>query len=444
MTILEAGAQWRSRRVSSRELTLAAIGQIERHNPALNAFLTITADEALTAAAQADDELARGVDRGPLHGLPIAHKDLFDTAGTRTTYGSILFTNHMPDRDADVVAALRRGGAISLGKLGLHELAYGITSTNPHYGAVRNPWNPEHVPGGSSGGSGVAVATGMAFLATGTDTGGSIRIPASFCGVAGLKPTYGLLSTAGCRPLSESLDHMGPLTATAADLAPAMECLTSDPAWRTLPAAPSGKWRIGVPGNFFFDHALPEVAEAVRRAAALGGEVVPVRVEAVEELVDLAIAIILAEAADSASDILEHRAQIGADVLARFDQGRAQDPQKYVRAQRMRIAATRRFVQVFDHCDVLITPASPTPAPAIGNNTLTLNGVEYDLRLATTRLVRPINLAGIPAVSMPCGLASNGLPMGLQILAPHFADARAVAVACAIERQLAPIIRPWN
>ena len=444
MTIREAGRLLRARKISSRELTESAIRQIDRHNPTLNAFLTITAEEALAAARRADEELARGQDRGPLHGIPVAHKDLFDTAGTRTTYGSILFTNHIPSQDADFVAAWKAGGAVCLGKLGLHELAYGITSANPHFGPVRNPWNPEHIPGGSSGGSGAAVAAGMVLAASGTDTGGSIRIPASFCGVVGFKPTYGLLSTAGCRPLAESLDHMGPLVSRASDLAPVMACLTGETSWLSLPPIPP-TLRVGVPENFFFDHALPEVTAAVHEAASRSGvPVVPVRIEAAEELVDQALAIILAEAADSAADIRHQRDRIGADVLARFDQGLAQDPAVYLRAQRRRVAASRQFLSVFRQCDVLLTPAAPTPAPRIGDNTLTLRGVDYDLRLATTRLVRPINLVGIPAVSLPGGLAANGLPLGLQILAPAHRDPLAVAFAVHLEERLPPIIAPWN
>ncbi|MDX2180110.1 MAG: amidase [Bryobacteraceae bacterium] len=440
MTIAQARAALRRKQVSSVELVETCLKAISARNPELNAFITITAEEALAAARAADRELAEGRDRGPLHGIPIAHKDLFDTAGVRTTYGSKIFANHVPDRDAALVKKLKDAGAVSLGKLGLHELAYGITSNNPHFGAVRNPFDPSRIPGGSSGGSGVAVATGMALMATGTDTGGSIRIPASFCGIAGLKPTFGLISTEGCRAVAESLDTMGPMAATAEDVALSMEAIAVPS--KPFPLdAPAGL-RLGIPENFFFDHALPEVSAAVDQAAkASGFELVRVRVDGIEELHDIAFAIILAEGADSASDIFfgsgDRRADIGPDILARYEAGRAQDPAKYLRAQRERVAATRRFLQVFDSCDVLLTPATPVPAPKLGEDKMTLGGREYDLRVAVTRLARPVNVTGVPALALPGGRDGGGLPIGLQLLGRRHEDAIVVAAGVAIERGLA-------
>lgn len=446
MTIQEAGALLRTRKISSVELVRQSLATIDKLNPSLNAFITITADAAMARAKRADDELSRGVDRGPLHGIPVAHKDLFDTAGVRTTYGSKIFTNHIPSQDADVVQLLDRGGAVSLGKLGLHELAYGITSANPHFGPVRNPWNPDRIPGGSSGGSGTAVATGMVMLASGTDTGGSIRIPAAFCGIAGLKPTYGLISTRGCRPLSESLDHMGPMAATVADVALGMEVLTRrkyDLSGESLRGI-----RVGVPENFFFDHALPEVVEATQRtvdaAKNAGAEIVSVKIEAAEELVECALAIILAEGADSATDIWDRLADLGDDVRARFIQGRAADLNMYLKAQRRRVDAARRFLRVFESCDIVLTPASPLPAPRAGDSKLTLGGKEYDVRLACTRLVRPINLLGNPALALPSGLSSDKLPLSIQLIGRHYEDAPLLRVGHAIERRIPPIIPTWN
>ncbi|MCX6591918.1 MAG: amidase [Acidobacteria bacterium] len=441
MNIREAGAALRAKQVSSVELTTECLRQIDRHNARVNAFLTVTAEAALEAACQADAELAAGTGRGPLHGIPIAHKDLFDTAGVRTTYGSRIFADHVPTQDADVVAILKQAGAVSLGKLGLHEFAYGITSSNPHFGPVRNPWDVERIPGGSSGGSGVATAMGMCFMATGTDTGGSIRIPASFCGVSGLKPTFGKLSTAGCRALSESLDHMGPLARTVGDVAASYDALTGKASSLELPKG----LRLGIPQNFFFDHSLPEVTAAVHRAAQFSGcEIVPVTIDAGEELVDLALKIIFAEAADQMVDLWDRRDEFGADVRARFEQGHAQDPQLYLRAQRHRVAAERRFLKVFEHCDVLLTPASPTPAPKIGDNVLSLNGVEYDLRLATTRLARPINLLGIPALSLPGGLTSDKLPIGLQLLGRHHEEEALLQVGAQMEQGIGPLKPVWE
>ncbi len=441
MNIREAGAALRAKQVSSVELTTECLRQIDRHNARVNAFLTVTAQAALDAARAADAELAAGTDRGPLHGIPIAHKDLFDTAGVRTTYGSKIFTDHIPEADADVVSILKQAGAVSLGKLGLHEFAYGITSSNPHFGPVRNPWDTERIPGGSSGGSGVATAMGMCFMATGTDTGGSIRIPASFCGVSGLKPTFGKISTAGCRALSESLDHMGPLARTVGDVAASYEALTGRGCSLGLPHG----LRLGIPQNFFFDHSLPEVTAAVQRAAQFSGcEIVPITIDAAEDLVDLALTIIFAEAADQMGDLWDRRSEFGADVLARFEQGRAQDPLLYLRAQRHRVAASRRFMKVFEQCDVLLTPASPTPAPKIGDNLLQLNGVDYDLRLATTRVARPINLLGIPALSLPGGLTAEKLPIGLQLLGRHHEEETLLQVGAQMEQGIGPLTPVWE
>ena len=219
MTILEAGVALHARKISVLELTEECLGRIARRNPELNAFITVTEESARARATKMDREIAAGVIRGPLHGIPVAHKDLICTKDVRTTSGSKLFENFVPDHDAAVVRKLDTAGVVMLGKTGLHELAYGVTSDNPHFGAIRNPHDPERVPGGSSGGSGVAVSTGMALMATGTDTGGSIRIPASYCGVVGLKPTYGLVDRSGVKPLGLSLDHVGPLTMTVRDAA---------------------------------------------------------------------------------------------------------------------------------------------------------------------------------------------------------------------------------
>src|SRR6204780_3949728 len=250
MTIAEAAQALRSRRVSSVELTRQCLDQIEKLNPVLNAFITVTGDSALVRAEGLDRELAQGVDRGRLHGIPIAHKDLMWTKGVRTTSGSKVFADFVPDRDAPVVQKLAEAGAVMVGKAGLHELAYGITSDNPHFGTIRNPRNPEHSPGGSSGGSAVAVATGMAFVATGTDTGGSIRVPASFCGVVGLKPTYGLIDRSGVQPLGLSLDHVGPLARTVDDVRVALDAM-SDGARRKPAPASIAKIRVGLPENFY-------------------------------------------------------------------------------------------------------------------------------------------------------------------------------------------------
>jgi aspartyl-tRNA(Asn)/glutamyl-tRNA(Gln) amidotransferase subunit A len=425
VTIREAAGALRSRRVSSVELTGQCLDQIAKLNPILNAFITVTGDSALARAQQLDRELAQGVDRGPLHGIPIAHKDLMWTKGVRTTSGSKIFADFVPDRDAAVVDKLAAAGVVMVGKAGLHELAYGITSNNPHFGAIRNSRNPDHSPGGSSGGSGVAVATGMAFLATGTDTGGSIRVPASFCGVAGLKPTYGLVDRAGVQPLGLSLDHVGPLARTVDDVRIALDAM-ADPAQRKLAPAALSEIRVGLPENFYFDTVAPEVKAAVqkaaRRADELGARVIPVQVPDVEALNTVGLTILLSEATAVHQAHLDHRGDFGADVLALLDQGSLIPAADYINAQRVRKALLKDFHALFRTIDCLFTPTTPITAPQIGQTETTLEGVQYDTRMLTTRFVRGFNALGFPALSIPCGSSPEGLPIGLQLIARPFEE----------------------
>jgi aspartyl-tRNA(Asn)/glutamyl-tRNA(Gln) amidotransferase subunit A len=449
MTIREAAESLRARRFSSLELTTSALGRIERLNPQLNAFITVTAEQALERARQADRELAAGRDRGPLHGIPIAHKDLIATRGVRTTAGSRLYQNYLPAEDATVVEKLDAAGAVSLGKLNLHELAFGITSANPHFGAVHNPWNTGHIPGGSSGGSGAAVAAGIVYAAMGSDTGGSIRVPAAFCGTVGLKPTYGRVSRHGVFPLAYSLDHMGPLTRTVRDAAMVLNAIAGhdprDPASSRHPAADYVPdegcnirgLRLGVPENFFFERLDSDVESAVRgaiaRAASLGAEIRPVTVPDVAALNVVARVILMAEAAATLEPNLENRDLFGADVLALLDQGRLLAATDYVNAQRLRRRMQHAFAALWNAVDCLLIPTAPITAPAIGQSTVRLKGSEEDVRLATTRLVRGINALGWPALSIPCGLSGSGLPIGLQIVGPPFAEALVLRIGAALE-----------
>ena len=448
MTILEAASRLRARSVSSEELTRASLATIARLNGQLNAFLTVLEETALARARAMDAELAAGRNRGPLHGIPVAVKDVFSTRGVRTTCGSRLFADFVPSIDAAVVEKLDAAGAVLVGKTGMHELAYGITSNNPHFGAVRNPWDPARIPGGSSGGSGAAVASGMVFMAMGSDTGGSIRIPASFCGVVGLKPTSGRVSRYGVRPLDFSLDHMGPLARTAQDAAVALEALAGwDPRDDTSSRRPVSKYlpdaqpsiagvRIGVPENFYFQRVDPEVAAAVRRtiqeAEALEAQTVPVRVPDIAALNAVSRVILLAEASAVMEPYMDRRGEIGADVLALLDQGRLLPATDYINAQRLRRVFMRDFAKLWGEVDCLITPTTPITAPRIGETAATIDGQTDDVRLASTRLVRGFNVVGLPAISVPCGLDSRGLPMGMQIVARPFAEAMVFRVAQAL------------
>jgi aspartyl-tRNA(Asn)/glutamyl-tRNA(Gln) amidotransferase subunit A len=437
VTILEAGQALRSRTVSCLELTDRCLDHIAKLNPRLNAFITVAAESARAQAQALDRELANGQDRGPFHGIPIAHKDLISTNGVRTTSGSKLFRDYIPTADAPIVKRLTASGAVMLGKTGLHELAYGITSDNPHFGTIRNPRDPARTPGGSSGGSGVAVATDMAFLATGTDTGGSIRIPASFCGVVGLKPTYGLVDRSGVQPLGLSLDHIGPLTRTVADAGVALLAMLDSDA-RLRPAPASCQYiRIGLPENFYFTHVSSEVRDAVQKAAQaaerIGARVTPVKVPDIDALNDTGRVILLAEASAVYQPYFSRREDFGADVLALLDQGRLVPATDYVNAQRIRKILVGEFDSLFSGIDCLLTPTTPTTAPLIGQRQVELDGEMMDTRLATTRLVRGINVLGFPALSMPCGKSAQGLPIGVQLIARPFEEQLLLALGEALE-----------
>jgi aspartyl-tRNA(Asn)/glutamyl-tRNA(Gln) amidotransferase subunit A len=446
VNITEAGRLLRANQISCLELVEEAIASAGKHAD-LNAFITLTADEARAQARTLDRDLREGRDRGPLHGIPIAHKDLYFTRGIRTTNGSKLFAGFVPEYDAAVVAKLQDAGAVMLGKLNMHELAYGITSGNPHFGPVRNPHDRECIPGGSSGGSGVAVANGTVFCGTGSDTGGSIRIPASYCGTIGLKPTFGRVSRHGCFPLGLSLDHMGPLTRTVDDAAIILNVIAGRDAndeatvyhrsedFRPKEANVRGL-RIGAPQNFYTERLHPDVAaafdRAVETAAGRGAHVVPVTVPAPLDLIAVSRAILLAEATAVLSPYLHRREDFGQDVLALMDQGRLLPAPEYVNAQRVRRQLMREYARMFRDIDVLFTPTTPLPAPRIGQKTVMLGGSEEDTRLASTRLVRGINALGLPAISMPCGSSAEGLPIGLQIVGKPWAEKQIITVAAAM------------
>jgi aspartyl-tRNA(Asn)/glutamyl-tRNA(Gln) amidotransferase subunit A len=453
VTILEAARLLRAKKVSSEELVEQSLQRISELNPKLNAFITVMDESARKAARLADQELARGGNHSPLLGIPIAVKDVFKTRDVRTTAGSKLFADHIPDHDAAVVERLAAAGGILMGKNNLHELAYGITSNNPHFGAVRNPHDPSRIPGGSSGGSGAAVAADMVFAAIGTDTGGSIRIPASYCGVVGLKPTYGRVSRFGVLPLDFSMDHMGPLTRSVSDAAIVLSAIAGyDPRddtssrrpldhYEPLPVSPSlSGVRIGMPVNFGLDHTSPAVADAIRRAAVLaeglGGRIAEVRLPDMDALNVIGQVTLLAEASAVFTPHLDERGSFGEDVFALLQQGRLIAATDYVNAQRLRRLKCEEFRAVWREADVLITPATPISAPKIGETTVEVGDRQEEVRLASTRLTRGFNVLGLPAISIPCGKDAAGLPLGMQIIAPAFEESRLLRVAAALESAL--------
>lgn len=450
MTVLEAASAIRQKRLTSTDLTLDFLQRIKDWNPRLNAFQTVTAERAMEDARRADRELASGHDRGPFHGIPIAHKDLFCTQGILTTSGSKVFASFIPEHDAEVVRRFSDAGAVLLGKTAMHEHAYGISSNNPHYGPVRNPWDEQRIPGGSSGGSGAAIAAGLALLATGSDTGGSIRVPASYCGVVGLKPTFGLVSKRGVLPLGFSLDTAGPIAATVRDVAAALNVMAGgdlrDPSSAQRAAqdytppdeADLHGIRIGLPRHFFYEKLDPQIDNAVHlmayTAQDLGATLEEVRVPDGEQLNAIAQITLLAEAAAVHEPYLrKQRAAYGDDVRALLEMGRLVPATDYLQAQRIRRRILGVYRNLFKKVDCLLVPCTPITAPLIGENEVEIGGVKEDVRLATTRLVRGVNALGLPALAMPAGLARGRMPIGLQLIGPAWSEALLLRIGAALE-----------
>jgi aspartyl-tRNA(Asn)/glutamyl-tRNA(Gln) amidotransferase subunit A len=450
MTLTQAAAQLRARKTSSHELVTESLARIRELNPTLNAFMTVMEESALEAARRCDEELAAGRDRGPLHGIPVALKDNFYTKGVRTTDGSKLFADFVPDYDSGVTEKLHQAGAVIVGKTGMHELAYGITSNNAHFGAVRNPQNHGRIPGGSSGGSGSAVQSGMVFMAMGSDTGGSIRIPAAYCGTVGLKPTFGRVSRYGMFPLGYSLDHAGPLTRTCQDAVATLNAISGydgrDPSACPRPAENVRleeplflkDMRVGVPESFFFERIDPAVDKAVkaaiRRIEERGAAIVSVKLPDIASINAAGRIILLVEASAWLEPYhLTRRGDISPEVVALLDQGRMVSGTQFVNAQRARRVLTRDFSKVWKKVDVLFTPTIAMGAPPVGQSIVTLGGVEEDTRMATTKFVRPINVLGLPALSVPCGMTDDNLPIGVQIIGPPFGERKVLTAGVAVE-----------
>ncbi|MBV9582323.1 MAG: Asp-tRNA(Asn)/Glu-tRNA(Gln) amidotransferase subunit GatA [Chloroflexi bacterium] len=437
------------REVSATEATRAYLERIKQLNPRLNAYIAVTAEQALQQAHAADAEMAAGSYRGPLHGVPIGIKDLFDVSGVATTFGSTILKDNLADQDAAVVAKLKQAGAIILGKHNLHEFAFGITSENPHFGAVRNPWNTDRIPGGSSGGTASAVAAGLCAAGIGSDTGASIRAPASFCGVVGLKPTYGRVSRHGGLPLAWSLDHVGPIARSVVDCALMLQAIAghdaSDPGSAQVPvpdfsahltSGVSGL-RIGVPREYFWDVVEPDVERLVRDAievfAGLGARVEEVSLPHVEHAQVAGNVIMSTEAAAwHATWLRERPDDYGADVLARIRGGQFIRAVDYLASQRMRTLIQADFAGAFERVDVVVAPTVPLVAPEIGHTLEPSGPLHVAPRSIANRATVPCNLTGMPAISVPCGF-SDGLPVGLQIMAPALAEALVLQVAAAYE-----------
>lgn len=446
LRLSEAAELIARRAITPLELTQAHLERIASLDARLNCFITLTADLALQQASQATASLRRlGQPPSPLFGIPIGLKDLFETQGILTSAGSRFFAENIPAADAAVVAKLKDCGAILLGKLNMHEIALGVTNVNPHYGACRNPWALERITGGSSGGSAAALAAHLCMGALGTDTGGSIRIPAALCGIVGLKPTYGAVSLRGVMPLSWNLDHAGPMARRVRDVALLLQSIVGyDP---KDPYSLQGKadnytaqinegvrgWRVALAVGDFFEGIEAEVWQAIQQASqvfeGLGARLERVELPAARQAALANGQMVVADAAFIHRERLQNQPEgFGQDVLERLQSGAALGQPEYIQAQRTQSLLRREFELFFEHCDILLTPTTPIPAPLIEGP----DAVEQARLL--TRFTAPFNLTGLPAISLPCGFNSQGLPIGLQIIARPWAEAALLCAAYAYEQ----------
>jgi aspartyl-tRNA(Asn)/glutamyl-tRNA(Gln) amidotransferase subunit A len=462
-SIAELSALLSQRKTSPVEITNLFLSRIEKHNPALNAYLTVTPDSALAAARESEKRLRQKRSRGPLEGIPIALKDNIWTRGIRTTAGSKFLANFVPAEDATVAASLHRAGAVLLGKTNLHEFAYGISTNNPHYGPTRNPWDPARIPGGSSGGSAAAIAAGLCVASVGTDTGGSIRIPAALCGIVGLKPTFGRVSVRGVVALAPTFDHVGPLARTAADAALILGVIAGpDPLDAATLSQPRMKpfadlrqlqqrlrpqfskkrpLKLGLPREYFFTSVSGDVREAVKAAVqsfeALGATIEEVSLPHINDGDDASTSIALAEATyyhQSQGWFPAHSADYGEDVRKRLEMGLDIRAADYLAALEVQKRLRLEFDTALQHVDVIIAPTVPITAPLIGENVTQIESLEEPVRGALIRLNRPANFTGLPAISLPCGWSEENLPIGLQLIGGAWEEEKLLVIAHLFEK----------
>jgi aspartyl-tRNA(Asn)/glutamyl-tRNA(Gln) amidotransferase subunit A len=431
----------RERRLSPVEVVNALLERIESEDADLNAFITVVPEKALEGAARAEKEILAGEYHGPLHGVPVGVKDLIYTKGIRTTMGSAFFEDYVPDHSATVVSKLEAAGAILIGKTNTHEFAYGPTGDSSHFGPTRNPHDPSRIPGGSSGGSGAAVAAELCYAALGSDTAASIRVPAALCGVVGMKPTFGRVSKNGVFPLAWTLDHVGPLSRTVEDNALLLNTLAGydaeDPYaadkptedfTRDLQRAIRGGV-VGVPGSYYFEHVEDEVERRVREAVevlrSLGAEVREVEIPNLSEALKAQRIILAVEAYTIHKERLENEPErFGNEISERLRDAEHLKAYRYAKAQQIiKRRCLEEFERALEEVDVLLTPTVPIAATKIGQREVEIDGHEELVFSALTRFTGPTNLNGLPSLSVPCGLTSTGLPIGLQIIGRTFDEA---------------------
>jgi aspartyl-tRNA(Asn)/glutamyl-tRNA(Gln) amidotransferase subunit A len=444
LSIQEAGDLVRRRAISPVELTRACLQRIERLNPILNAFITVTAEQAMAQAREAEAEVGRGRWRGPLHGIPVGLKDNIDTAGVRTTLASAVFQDRVPSEDAEVVRRLKAAGSVLLGKQNLHEVAFGTTAAVSHFGPVHNPWQTDRIAGGSSGGSAAAVAADLCFGAVGTDAGGSIRVPSAFCGIVGLKPTYGLVGMRGGGDAGWwSMNHVGPMCRSVADAAILLSAIAGyDPSDSRSVETPIPDYtaalrdkvstlRLGLPRAGFYDALDPEIESAMRtaldvlRRSTAGAR--DVRVPAISDR--MIPNIVLAETYAYHEPYFAKTPQLyDAAIRRNLRQGSEVTTAAYIASLRELDQARRAIGEVFSSVDLLVTPATPMPPPTIEE------AVRLGIEVELNRNTAPFNVYGLPTISIPCGFTRSGLPIGMQISGPRFGEAKVLALAHAYEQ----------
>ena len=447
----ELGRLIGERKVSPVEVTEAHLQRIEELEPRLNSFITLLPEQAMESARKSEQELQRGNHRGPLHGVPLGLKDAYETRGIRTTFGCKVYDSNVPDEDSTTAVRLREAGAILFGKLNLHTLEFGATGQNGYYGDMHNPWDTTRYTGGSSGGSASAVATGECAITMGSDSGGSIRMPAGLCGIVGLKTTFGRLSRHGLMELSPTMDHHGPMTRTVEDCALVLNATAGydpkDPRSSKAPVPDYTKaltgnvkgLRVGVLKEFFQVPLDPEVRRAVERAVGVLGELGALVTEVSWPMYHYAYAIssaiLLADVAGSLRRlVLEHGPDIDATVRQRIESGFFIPITRYLQAQRARAILDKQSYDLLKQVDILAGPTLAVPAPKIGDTEVTVAGKEMQVNTALTQYTRPYNLNGLPTISVPCGFSSNNLPIGLQLAGRAFDEETVLRMAHAYEQ----------
>lgn len=438
LPVTEISKKIKNGAVTSVELTTKTLEYAKKINDKTNAFISFREEEALKEAKKADEEIKKNGPRSLYHGIPMGIKDNIFLKDEITTMGSSIHREFRPDAHAGVIEKLHQAGAVLMGKLNLHEYAWGVTNYNPHFGPSRNPWNPEKITGGSSGGSAAAVASGASFASVGTDTAGSVRIPASCCGIVGLKPTQNSVSRSGVFPLSSTLDHVGPMGKTTADVAALFQILSAEEK-TSAPLPEIKKYRVGIEESYYFDMLDRDVesvvSDGLKHLESLGVTLKPVRIQGLKLVPFIGYNTILSEAFALHKESLDTSiGSFGEDIRALYGMG-IPNAVDYIRALELRQELKEEFRSVFAETDVLFTPSLPVLPPDIGSPTVLLNGEEADLNDHIMRFMFPGNITGLPSLSLPGGMA-GGLPVGLQLIGPENGEQKILHLASALEARI--------